>query len=150
MDGTYKVCMSVKDQVKHGRSVEHAAPQNIRRRAETHVVMTVMSKSGCLIDAIPLFSEKPGEVVKMVASTVGDGKAMVKVLKTDRATEFDIKETYTLLPNLEGMLADPQHPSINLEISRELRMIFAPKTFFYMQKSSRSSIIRNLNYRCGC
>ena len=115
LDGTYKVCMSLAGQPTHGKRARVVGEVDTRESTELHVVVTSMSKSGCIIDAVPMFSEGPRGIVRHVARSLGVGKNDVKVLKSDRAPDFDNEHGFKALGGLEGVLADPVHPSLNLE-----------------------------------
>eukprot|EP00973_Karenia_brevis_P077053 10701737-Karenia_brevis.AAC.1 len=53
IDGTFKVCMSVRDQPKHGVHSNHEISLQSRRAVEYHVVETITSKTGYLLGAFP-------------------------------------------------------------------------------------------------
>ena len=114
-DGTFKVCLSVTDQPKHGAAVKDKdAPR--RREHEVHVVETILTKTGCMIDAVPLFSEKPESVVKAMKATVGTYSNKVKVVKTDRAPVLDNCPNLRVeFKKLEGDIGDSLHRPIELE-----------------------------------
>eukprot|EP00973_Karenia_brevis_P050752 7050262-Karenia_brevis.AAC.1 len=68
-----------------------------------------MTKTGCLIDAVPLFSEKMDYVMDAISKTLGVRSKQVKFLKTDKPQAFDTKYAREKLRMLKAVLADPLH-----------------------------------------
>ena len=107
IDGHYKVPMSLVGQPKHGTTSQS--------ETEKHVLETIMSKTSCLIDVIPLFSERALVAIKAVCATLGVKSKYVLALKTDNAAKHDTRDTFKMLKNLRGVLQDPLHRVFKIE-----------------------------------
>ena len=126
IDGTYKVPMSLVGQPKHGTQKQSF------QRSEKHVLETILSKTSCVLDIVPLFSERSSIVIDAVCASLGDRRKNVLVLKADNASNHDNANTFKKLKNLQGIRQDPLHRAFEVEaefgghrnqLSRTLRSI---------------------------
>ena len=126
IDGTYKVPMSLVGQPKHGTQKQSF------QRSEKHVLETILSKTSCVLDIVPLFSERSSIVIDAVCASLGDKRKYVLVLKADNASNHDNANTFKNLKNLQGICQDPLHRAFEVEaefgghrnqLSRTLRSI---------------------------
>ena len=132
MDGSYKACMSLTGQTRHGRR-KHPVEHSDSQHEEFHVAMSVLSKTGCLVALFLVRYEACWRVLQKLKSVLPDNcHLQVKVLKVDRPWEYDVPETYRILPKLEAIIGDGLHRVLKVEacygenrsdISSELRAI---------------------------
>ena len=133
LDGTFKFCMTISSQIKHGVSrikadssgtaaganagqrkgsqekKRAAAAKKGEAEGEKHTLLTIRSASGCLVSAQLQFSERTELSLKSVTSVSARIKEELIHLATDSPEDWDNPDVFTALGALEVLSADPLH-----------------------------------------
>eukprot|EP00397_Hematodinium_sp_SG-2012_P000198 GEMP01000198.1.p1 GENE.GEMP01000198.1~~GEMP01000198.1.p1 ORF type:complete len:2519 (-),score=194.83 GEMP01000198.1:416-7972(-) len=135
IDGTFKTCMSILGQRKHGSPLERPNDGDV---AETHVVLTVTTKSGCVIGAQPMYSENAMGCLRAVRTIMGQHVECVEIIVSDRARDFDVGDARSMFPSLKAICADPLH------------RVFETEAFFGEHKTDLSGQLRLIHSKFTC